>query len=199
MLKIHYPTSYPSLNHAFRIAEFCGFPVCVIVSPDYVEAYEDYQLLKEHYSNVSFTSEFNGSIIVEFFRPNPEFTKNKQEDCVYTHGNSLPIVFNQVADTFIKTCIERLSLGIPSETWLRRLGQGIAQFYGYKEVRVEHAAEALQYTNPYRSQNETWVCAENALIRIGNGIQIDVLKPSLEDIDKAIAILKEIKTSRLLI
>lgn len=192
MSKIDFPTLYPDLDHALRIAEFCGFPVCVIVSPDYAGAHEDYQLLKAHYRNVIFTSEFEGSMVVEFFRPNSEVRRLNFKQDVYTHGKELPTVFTQVAEVYIKIGIERLSIGVSTEIHIRKISQGIAQFYGYEQVEVEHVVEALHRTYYYCGLNSIWVCAENAVMRIGSGIRIDVLKPSVEEIEKAISILSEL-------
>jgi len=105
----------------------------------------------------------------------------------------------EFSDSFYALCrvaVERLSLGIERENNLKNISAIIAQFNGDSVVSASHAAEALSFShtaNLKEGESNSYVEAESCILHVGKGITINPLQTKDSDVDKAIAVLTEMK------
>jgi hypothetical protein len=193
--KIDYSKYFPRIDRVMKIAAFGKLKVAIFIACDYADGYEDYQALKAYYSDVEFTTKDNADFLVEFTRPSLD-RKFISEDVNVKPSPEMPTKFEISCESLIKTAIEKLRIGLEREQHLRRLSAILAQYDGHRTVAAQHAAEILGYIDPYDLQNESaniFVEAESCILHVGKGITINPLQTKDSDIDKAIAILTEMK------
>lgn len=180
---------WPNLSRAYEIALLGKLSIRVVFDKEYISGFEDYELIKEFFSAVKFSSD--GEITVEITKPEPnsraqlsDIDKRVSE----ARKNDAPLAFkNDACQALMKTAIQRLNLSVATQNNIVKIARIIAQLSGTPAIYTEHMAEAIHYNIPV----EQACIAENKSIKFG-GIEIPLHELSPYDIENAVKYLQSL-------
>lgn len=181
---------WPNLCRAYEIAKLGGHSITVVFDSEYQQAPEDYKSIKDFYSDVVFSSA--GDIYVKIYKPSNYNVKagetKKDIDARVNAAAKIntPTERNNItaSDQLLKTAVERMDFSVGEIELIHKLSATIARAGLYKQVMIEHLAEAIQY-RCYKSERG-YINAEDSSVSFGPNIKISKLDIYSEDIKAAI-------------
>jgi hypothetical protein len=192
-----------NLSRVYEIAKLGGLSIKVVFDKEYINGFNDYELIKAFYKDVKFCSD--GDIIFELTPPeiNTYPSRKNQFETLQdiekriekAKANVLPTEFNSDScHILLKTAVNRLNFSLSDTEKVKEIAGIIAQMDGTDKIQVEHIAEAVQYKAISSWGN--YCNAENKSILFGTGIEISLTELDSTDVEKAIEYLQNlIKTN----
>lgn len=190
---------WPNLSRACEIAMVGGFSVQVVFGKEYTAGQDDYQLIKEFWKDVQFSS--TGDLIVEINKPDSILSENRSESIedvmvrVNIVKQSDSFLKNTIkldkssCDTLMRTAKRVLNLSVNDELLIDKIAEVISKIDLLRNIETQHFAEAIQYRC---FQPDLHINAESATICFGK-ISIPLTEIDYQDIEAAINYLQSIK------
>lgn len=193
---------WSNLGRAYQIARVGGFTIQVVYDYEY-KAADDYQKIKEFYSDVTFAAK--GNLVVELRPPDKTeliwaASKNQTTQITFEHlssevatmqNNPKPqnLYLCKASEALLKRATQHYNLDLTQVETCIKVAATIAHMHNYSTVQAEHIAEALQYSVTHLQHQ---VIAENNTIQFGSHITIDYNYKEPDDIHAAIAYLQSL-------
>jgi hypothetical protein len=185
---------------AIEIAKLGGLPITIIFNKEY-NGYDDYQRVKDFCKGWFDDFKSDGLIYSEIYKPQ-EISKVKGEsiktiearivkaqnfgESIYTETDSFLALMN--------TAMRHLNMSLNDVDNVIKIAKVIAQLDLKPSVRIDHIAEAIQYSKPHST--EYYCIAENKKIVFNGLIEIVDTHIDTDVIDEAIEYLKSLKEKR---
>lgn len=192
-----------NLSRVYEIAKLGGLSIKVVFDKEYINGFNDYELIKAFYKDVKFCSD--GDIIFELTAPEIsmypprknqfETLEDIEKRIEKAKANILPSEFlGDSCYSLLKTAVKKLDFSLSDTEKVKEMAGIIAQLDGTKKIQVEHITEAVQYKALLSYGN--YCNAENKSILFGTGIEIALTELDSTDVEKAIEYLQNlIKTN----
>lgn len=183
-----------NLSRAYEIAKLGGFKIKIVFDKEYINGFNDYELIKAFYGPENFSSE--GEIIVEITPPEYSTISPKRKgqfetledirkriEQGRTHLKSFEFA-SESCESLLKSASNRLNFSLNDIEMCKQIAAVIAQLDNGGDILVEHIAEAIQY-RAYCGHLEHCI-AENKTVQFGHGINIALSELDNIDIQSAI-------------
>jgi len=181
---------WPNLSRAYEIALLGNLSIRVVFDKEYISGFGDYELIKEFFSAVQFSSD--GDITVHITEPilndRDEQLSDIDKRVSAARKNDIPLAFKgDACQSLMKTATQRLNLSVAAQNNVTKIARTVAQLHGTPAICTEHVAEAIHYNFPI----EQACIAENKSIKFG-GIEIPLHELSPYDVENAVKYLQSL-------
>lgn len=184
--------SWLNVARAYEIALLGNFSIEIVYDDDYHNINDDYELIKEYYTEVLFKS--NSDMMVQIYKPEPIFdhfkpeTKNEIIERVKVSMNNQEPddKLDNACNSLLQNVCVKKGLSLNQLNKIKNIALVIAKLDNSKNIECYHLAEAIQY----QLKPLNVLSVEN--VKFGNGICISKNLHSVDDIKNAIEYLKNL-------
>ena len=144
---------WPNLSRAYEVALAGGHTISLFYdSQSYPNAVEDLPLILKNFTGVTFKN--NGDILVELYKPD-SIDKLDFPESIESIVKRVEIIKDfEVVDTkittasqsLINTAYDRINLSVSRVENVMKVAKTIAKFGKSDSIKIEHIAEAIQYS-----------------------------------------------------
>jgi len=200
-LTTNYPINaiWSSLSRAYEIALLGNHSINIVYSPDYIQAADDFKIIKQFYSDITF--QVDADIIFEICKPQsynlPRYRYETLEDIhkrvEAANSNPMPDTIENI-DTYnalLSTSAKRLDFSIKDIEIIESLSRTIAKLDNSPVICAHHLAEAIHYRCIIGDCN--YISAIDDMIHFGPSITIkrhqidpDAVQAAIEYLQKCL-------------
>jgi len=157
----NYVGHWVNLSRAYEIACLGDFSIKLEYNIlNYPKAKEDFNIIKKFFSRVKFSED--GFLSIEIWKPDYtnktsfETLKDIKHRVKQAKNNMVPTEYDKPAscESLFKTAIDRMELSLGQQNKVIKTASVIAQLANSDKIRIEHLAEAIQYSRGNYDDNE---------------------------------------------